>query len=134
MSQLRTSSYQIRTALYQLAKTVTPNVFGQDRPLASQEQMDKFIVVSIKSKYPHSCITDTGYIQFNLYVRDKANGQFNDDVMQGLIDAVKELDMRSELWQIQGTPLETDPKTDKLGFHAVIIQWRAAFIGQTVNN
>jgi hypothetical protein len=131
---LLTQSKAVRAFLAEKAATVCENIFDQDRPQTYPRQLDKFIVVALKNKVPHSSISEKAYIQFHIYVKDGANGMFRDDVMQDLIDGVKMLDLQSSLFVFNGSCVETDPKVDGLGFHAVVLQYPVTLIKQVINN
>lgn len=131
---LLTQSKAVREFLAGKAVTVCENVYDQSRPQTYPIQLDKFIVVALKNKIPHSSISEKAYIQFHIYVKDGANGLFRDDVMQGLIDGVKMLDLQTPLFVFNGSCVETDPKVDGLGFHAVVIQYPVTLIKQEVIN
>lgn len=131
---LLTQSKAVRAFLAEKATTVCENIFDQDRPQTYPRQLDKFIVVALKNKVPHSSISEKAYIQFHIYVKDGANGMFRDDVMQDLIDGVKMLDLQSPLFVFNGSCVETDPKVDGLGFHAVVLQYHVTLIKQVINN
>lgn len=125
---LKSSSRDVRQFLYGRAKTVCENVFDNDRPSAT-DRMNAFIVVALKNKTPHSSITDKAWIQFHIFVRDGANGVFRDNIMQDMIDSIKALDLKTDLFALNGgEPYESDPKTDGLGFHAVVIQYSVTLI------
>lgn len=127
-THLKSNSKAVREFLYTKAKTICDNVFDVTRPTAT-ERMDEFVVVALKNKQPHSTISDKAWIQFHLYVRDGGNGTFKDNIMQGLIDAVKGLNLQTPLFLLNGgEPYETDPKSDGLGFHAVCVQYSVTLI------
>lgn len=125
---LKSSSSAVREFIYTKAQTICDNVFDTTRPTAT-DKMSKFIVVALKNKTPHSTITDKAWIQFHLFVQDGARGTFKDAVMQSFIDDVKGLDLKTDLFALNGgEPFETDPKPDNLGFHAVVIQYSVTLI------
>lgn len=125
---LRSSSKAVREFIYGKAATVTQKVFDTSRPSAT-DRMSQFIVIALKNKTPQSSITDRAWIQFHIYVRDGANGVFKDNTMQTLIDGVKSLDLKTDLFVLNGgEPYETDPKSDGLGFHAVCVQYSVTLI------
>lgn len=112
-------------SLYTKAKTVCDNVFTSSRPVAT-EKMDSFIVVRLPQGIdPYADTHNIAYVQFVCFVRDRQGGVERADVMEEMIDGISALfPFNDSLMSCNDTPLVLDTKSDGMGFHSTIIQFK----------
>ena len=115
----------VMESLFTMAKTVCDTVYTSNRPIAAQKK-DTFIVVRLPQGI--SAYADThniAYVQMNCFVRDRQGGIVNEDVMEELIDGVTALlPFDDELMSCNEKPLLMECKSDGMGFHSTIIQFK----------
>ena len=112
-------------SLYTKAKTVCDNVFTSSRPVAT-DKMDSFIVVRLPQGIdPYADTHNIAYVQFVSFVRDRQGGVERADVMEEMIDGISALfPFNDSLMSCNDTPLVLDTKSDGMGFHSTIIQFK----------
>lgn len=112
-------------ALAAKAKTVCDRVYTSSRPTAT-DKMDAFIVVRLPQGIdPYADTHNIAYVQMNCFVRDRQGGVENVNVMDELIEGVTSLTpFNDELMSCNGSPLVLDTKSDGMGFHSTIIQFK----------
>ena len=112
-------------ALAAKAKTVCDRVYTSSRPTAT-DKMDAFIVVRLPQGIdPYADTHNIAYVQMNCFVRDRQGGVENVNVMEELIEGVTSLTpFNDELMSCNGSPLVLDTKSDGMGFHSTIIQFK----------
>ena len=110
--------------LCQKVSGVSSKVFTNTRPLAT-DQMDDFIVVRLTNDDPYADTHDIGYVQYLVYVRDRQGGIENVPRMGELVAGVKSVyPFNNELAVSNAKPVQLQSKSDGLGFHVTIIQFR----------
>lgn len=112
-------------ALAAKAKTVCDRVYTSSRPTAT-DKMDAFIVVRLPQGIdPYADTHNIAYVQMNCFVRDRQGGVENVNVMEELIEGVTSLTpFNDELMSCNGSPLVLETKSDGMGFHSTIIQFK----------
>ena len=120
--------YQRRDVLESLwakAKTVSGHSFPSSRPIAT-DKMDEFIVVRLPQGIdPYADTHNIAYVQMNCFVRDRQGGIVNEDDMEELIDGIVGLlPFDDALMSCNEKPLVMDCKSDGMGFHSTIIQFK----------
>lgn len=106
------------------AAMFSQNVFST-RPSAT-DQMDDFIIVRLpQGIYPYADTHNTAYVQMNCFVRDKQGGREQIDKMDELIQGVTSIvPFNDELMSCNDAPLVLETKSDGMGFHSTIIQFK----------
>lgn len=112
-------------ALAAKAKTVCDRVYTSSRPTAT-DKMDAFIVVRLPQGIdPYADTHNIAYVQMNCFVRDRQGGVENVNVMEELIEGITSLTpFNDELMSCNGSPLVLETKSDGMGFHSTIIQFK----------
>lgn len=116
---------EVLQELYNKALTVCDKVFTSFRPTAT-DKMDKFIVVKLpQGIFPYADTHSTAYVQMLCFVRDRQGGIENADVMDELIEGVTSLTpFNDSLMSCNDAPLVLETKSDGMGFHSTIIQFK----------
>lgn len=117
---------RVMRALYDKAVKIDTHVYTSSRPTAV-DKMDSFIVVALPQGIePYSDTHYVAYAQYHCYVRDFQGGIENVVAMGNLVDAVRALIPFSEQLLVcnQDKPLQLPSKSDGMGFHSTIIQFR----------
>ena len=126
MEEGKTLYEKVLFALYEKALTISSNAYTSTRPTAT-EQMEDFVVASLpQGILPYSDTHDSAYVQLACYVRDKQGGIENVPKMSALINSARALlPFNDELITCNDAkPLQMASKSDGLGFHSVVIQFR----------
>ena len=115
---------QLLRMLCDKVSDLSDKVFTNTRPLA-YEQMQDFIVVRLVSEDPYSDTHDIGYVQYHVYVRDRQGGIENVPRMGELVSGVKHVyPFNNSLVSCNEKPVQMQSKSDGLGFHVTVIQYR----------
>lgn len=123
MSAIVYPRMEVLQALYELTADITPNRFITNRPPATGEQMDEFLLISLDTI---NNIADTYQLtrgKIAVFARDIQGGLENTFMLELMQDAVCSLfPIRSDLY------LATHPRllpggSDGAGFHSLIIQF-----------
>lgn len=116
---------EVLQELYTKALTVCDRVFTSSRPTAT-DKMDEFIVVRLPQGIsPYADTHNIAYVQMICFVRDRQGGIENTNVMDNLIDGVTSLvPFNDSLMSCNDSPLVLDTKSDGMGFHSTIIQYK----------
>jgi len=72
---------KIYKVMYEMAKKVAPKVYTSDRPKATTDKPDGFIVVSLPNGYRDKLALGTGTAKFQLFIRDTKTGLENLDLL-----------------------------------------------------
>lgn len=114
-------------SLYGLGKLISDYVFTGDRPQATPEQMEDFVVVSIPTRMESSTYgggygATTGYCNIEVYVRLKKSGMEDvsktDAMLGDLLDILPYSDDTVQL----ARPQVMLRGNDGLGFSAVLVR------------
>lgn len=116
---------EVLEALYTMAKRVSNNVFTSSRPMA-HDKLDDFIVIRLPQGItPYADTHNISYVQMVCYVRDRKGGVENVNKMETMIDGiVTQLPFGDSLMSNNDTPIVLDAKSDGMGFHSTIIQFK----------
>jgi hypothetical protein len=116
---------EVLQELYNKAKTVCDKVYTSSRPSAT-DKMNKFIVVRLPQGIdPYADTHNIAYAQMNCFVRDRQGGVENNDLLEELIDGVVNLlPFDDALMSCNDKPVILDTKSDGMGFHSTIIQFK----------
>ena len=111
--------------LFEKALSVCDRVFTSSRPTAT-EKMERFIVVRLPQGIsPYADTHNAAYGQFVCFARDRQGGVENVDVMEEMIEGVSSLfPFNDALLSCNGKPVVFETKSDGMGFHSTIIQFR----------
>lgn len=87
---------------------------------------DSFIIIKLPQGIrPYADTHNTCYVQLHLFAKDIANGVEGIDREERLIEGVSSLlPFDTELMSCNEKPLLTDSKSDGMGYHSVIMQFR----------
>lgn len=120
----KTHYEQLLAMLCEKVSGLSEKVFTNTRPLA-YEQMQDFIVVRLVSDDPYAATHDIGYVQYHVYVRDRQGGIENVPRMGELVSGVKSVyPFNNSLVSCNEKPVQMQSKSDGLGFHVTVIQYR----------
>lgn len=111
-------------ALYNKAKEACDRVYTS-RPIAI-DQMQQFVVVTLPQGIrPYADTHNTAYVQMTLFVRDKQNGIEDVEAEEQLIDDIVNLcPFDNALMSCNEKPIILQSKSDGMGFHSTIIQFK----------
>lgn len=115
----------VLTELYTMMTGVCKDVYTSSRPTV-KDTTDKFVVIRLPQGIrPVSDIHNTAYVQLHLYAKDRANGVEHVQRIEELVDGVLALiPFDTELMSCNETPVQLESKSDGLGYHSVVIQFR----------
>lgn len=116
---------EVLQELYKKALTICDKVYTSSRPTAT-DKMDAFVVIRLPQGIrPYADTHNTAYVQINCFARDKAGGIVSEDIMERLVDGVTNLlPFDDTLMSCNEKPLVLETKSDGMGFHSTIIQFK----------
>lgn len=87
---------------------------------------NQFVIIKMPQGItPYADTHNTAYVQFQLYAKDVSNGVESVTRMEGLIEGVSGLfPFHTELISCNDTPLLTESKSDGMGYHSCIMQFK----------
>ncbi len=93
---------------------------------AVKTSSNQFVVIRLPQGIdPYADTHNTAYVQFNLFAKDANNGVEMVSRLETLIDGMSELfPFNTELISCNDTPLVLDSKSDGMGYHSVIMQFK----------
>lgn len=116
---------EVLEALKDMVKPICPDVHTSSRETVKTTS-EKFVIIRLPQGIdPYADTHNTAYAQFHLFARDIANGVESVVRMEELIDAVSALfPFNTELMSCNDTPLLLDSKSDGMGYHSCIMQFK----------
>ena len=87
---------------------------------------NKFVIIKIPQGIdPYADTHNTAFVQFHLFAKDISNGVESVQRMEELIEAFSGLfPFNTELMCCNDTPLLLDSKSDGMGYHSTVMQFR----------
>jgi len=114
-------------ALEDKVRLVSSNVYRTSRPLAKiTDRMKDFIVIRLPQGIePYADTHNISYVQFLCFAKDRQEGIEDTTCMERLIEGVTSLfPFNDALMSCNDTPIILQSKSDGMGFHSTIIQFR----------
>lgn len=86
----------------------------------------KFVIIKMPQGItPYADTHNTAYVQFQLFAKDIINGVESLQRMEELVDGICTLfPFNTELMSCNDKPLQMESKTDGMGYHYIIMQFR----------
>lgn len=112
-------------ALRTMLSGVCDTIYTSNRETVTATK-DSFIIIKLPQGIrPYADTHNTCYVQLHLFARDIANGVESIDREERLIEGVSSLlPFNTELMSCNEKPLLTESKSDGMGYHSVIMQFR----------
>ena len=87
---------------------------------------NKFVIIKMPQGIdPYADTHNTAFVQFHLFAKDISNGVESVQRMEELIEAFSGLfPFNTELMCCNDTPLLLDSKSDGMGYHSTVMQFR----------
>ena len=118
---------EVLQSLYGLGKLISDYVFTGNRPQATPEQMDSFVVVSVPSRLAASTYgggfgVTSGYCNIEIYVKLKKSGMEDVNKLDGMTkELISIMPYQDEVIRLS-RPQVMLKGTDGLGFSAVLVR------------
>ena len=118
---------EVLQSLYGLGKLISDYVFTGNRPQATPEQMDNFVVVSVPSRLASSTYgggfgVTSGYCNIEIYVKLKKSGMEDVNKLDGMTkELLSIMPYQDEVIRLS-RPQVMLKGTDGLGFSAVLVR------------
>lgn len=86
----------------------------------------QFVIIKMPQGIsPYADTHNTAYVQIHLFVKDIANGVESVEKMESLVEQVSSLfPFSSDLMSCNETPLLLESKSDGMGYHSSVLQFR----------
>lgn len=112
-------------ALRQMVLPMCSDVHTSNRETVKTTS-DKFVIIKMPQGIdPYADTHNTAFVQFHLFAKDISNGVESIQRMEDLIDAFSTLfPFNTELMCCNDTPLLTGSKSDGMGYHSTVMQFR----------
>lgn len=116
---------EILSAIYDMLYSICPEIYTSSRPVAKTPSKEFFVIrlsqgIRSESQLHNSCIC-----QIHIYVKDRANNIENVDREEQLVQAVSSLfPFNNGFMSCNSTPYLSDSKSDGMGYHSIIIQFK----------
>ena len=116
---------EVLEALRTMLLGVCDTVYTSSRETVTTTK-DKFIIIKLPQGItPVSKIHNTAYVQLHLFAKDVANGVESVNKQESLTDGVCALiPFNTELMSCNDIPLVLESKSDGMGYHYIIMQFR----------
>lgn len=116
---------EVVTALTEMVKTFCDEVHTSNRETVKTTSNQFVIVKMPQGIQPYADTHNTAYVQFHLYAKDISNGVESITRMDDLIEGASGLfPFNTELMSCNDTPIQLESKSDGMGYHSVIMQFR----------
>lgn len=115
----------VMEALRNMIVPICPDVHTSNRETVKTSS-DKFVIIKMPQGIdPYADTHNTAYVQFHLFAKDIANGVESLQRMEDLVDSVSNLlPFNTELMSCNDIPVLTESKTDGMGYHSSILQFK----------
>ena len=115
----------VLTALREMVLPICGDVHTSNRETV-KTSANQFVIIRLPQGItPYADTHNTAYVQFQLFAKDVANGVESVARMEYLIDGMSGLfPFNTELMSCNNKPLVLDSKSDGMGYHSIIMQFR----------
>jgi len=115
----------VLTALREMVLPICGDVHTSNRETV-KTSANQFVIIRLPQGItPYADTHNTAYVQFQLFAKDVANGVESVARMESLIDGMSGLfPFNTELMSCNDKPLVLDSKSDGMGYHSIIMQFR----------
>lgn len=115
----------VLTALRTMVLPICDTVLTSNRETVTTTK-NQFVIIRLPQGItPYADTHNTAYVQFQLYAKDVSNGVESIQRMEELIEGISTLfPFNTELMSCNDTPIQTDSKSDGMGYHSVIMQFK----------
>ena len=120
--------YNRKAVMEQLREMILP--ICDDVHTSSRETVktssNKFVIIKMPQGItPYADTHNTAYVQFHLFAKDISNGVESLQRMEELIDGISTLfPFNTELMSCNEKPLQLESKSDGMGYHSIIMQFK----------
>lgn len=116
---------EVLQELWTKALTVCDKVYTTSRPTAT-DKMDRFIVVRLPQGIdPYADTHNIAYVQIICFVKDRQGGIENVNAEEEMVEGITSLlPFNDALMSCNDKPVVLDSKSDGMGFHSVIVQFK----------
>ena len=115
----------VLAALRQMVLPICSDVHTSSRETVKTTS-DKFVIIKMPQGIdPYADTHNTAFVQFHLFAKDISNGVESVQRMEELIEAFSGLfPFNTELMCCNDTPILLDSKSDGMGYHSTVMQFR----------
>lgn len=112
-------------ALREMVLSFCPEVHTSNRETVKTTS-DRFVIIRMPQGIePYADTHNTAYVQLQLFAKDISNGVESVQRMEGLIESASSLfPFNTELMSCNDTPLLLDSRSDGMGYHSCIMQFK----------
>lgn len=116
---------EVLEALVQMVMPICGDVHTSNRETVKTTS-EKFVIVKLPQGItPYADTHNTAFVQFQLFAKDITNGIESIGRMESLIEGISGLfPFNTPLMSCNDTPMQTESKSDGMGYHSIIMQFR----------
>lgn len=115
----------VLSALVNMVKPICNDVHTSNRETVKTSSTQFVIIRLPQGITPYADTHNTAYVQFHLFAKDVSNGVESISRLESLIDGISTLfPFNTELMSCNDKPIQTDSKSDGMGYHSIIMQFR----------
>ena len=108
-----------------MVKPICNDVHTSNRETVKTSSTQFVIIRLPQGITPYADTHNTAYVQFHLFAKDVSNGVESISRLESLIDGISTLfPFNTELMSCNDKPIQTDSKSDGMGYHSIIMQFR----------
>ena len=116
---------EVVTALTEMVKTFCEEVHTSNRETVKTSSNQFVIIKMPQGISPYADTHNVAYVQLHLFAKDISNGVESVTRMEDLIDGASALfPFNTELMSCNEKPVQLESKSDGMGYHSVIMQFR----------
>ena len=115
----------VLTALREMVLPICGDVHTSNRETVKTTS-DQFVIISLPQGItPYADTHNTAYVQFHLFAKDVSNGVESITRMESLVEGISTLfPFNTELMSCNDKPIQLDSKSDGMGYHSIIMQFK----------
>lgn len=116
---------EVLEALRNMVLPICSDVHTSNRETVKTKK-NQFVIIRLPQGItPYADTHNTAYVQFHLFAKDIANGVESVQRMEDLVEAFSGLfPFNTDLMSCNETPMLLDSKSDGMGYHSMIMQFR----------
>ena len=115
----------VLTALRAMVVPICSEVYTSNRETVKTSS-NQFVIIRLpQGIIPYADTHNTAYVQFQLFAKDISNGVESIERMENLIEGISGLfPFNTSLMSCNSKPLQLESKSDGMGYHSIIMQFR----------
>lgn len=115
----------VLTALRAMVLPICGDVHTSNRETVKTTSNEFVIIKLPQGISPYADTHNIAYVQFHLFAKDVSNGVESVSRLENLVEGISTLfPFNTDLMSCNDTPIQTDSKSDGMGYHSIIMQFK----------